>query len=323
MQISVIIATHNRPLLLRESIASIVAQSHDDWEIVITDDGSQPPVDLNDLTDSILSRIKLFRHETPLGPSAARNTGMQAATGDVITFLDDDDLFRKEGLENINAVFQKHHLLDTLFFNIEPFGSGAGGTFKNQSRALSLIIEKMGLSLPKEDSLLMLDSNALFAAMLDHLPMAFQRVAIRINALSKVKLYSGTGFEDLGWFYRVALRCKCAFLSTPCYLVRCEGLNYFSHIDAKEQLMTAIIRIRKELLNLEEVSNNPELIRKVKASLSNAHFNKAYFAIESGNRFPWNDFFSSLINGVSWRHISLAGKASLKEIRSTLRRLVN
>lgn len=318
MQITVVIATHNRPALLREAIASIQAQSFPEWDIVVVDDGSHPPVDLEDVNETISGRLRLLRHETPQGPSGARNTGMRAATGDLVTFLDDDDLLKPDALARINSVFQDEPGLDGLFINIEPFGSSAVGTRRNQDQALSQLFEKMGMHLADLGAVVRLNSETLFIALLDHLPIAFQRLAIKRNALERVGMFIGKGFEDLEWYYRVAIRCQCAFLVEPCHLLRCEGQSYFSRVEAKKRLMDTIILIRERLMRLEEVSARPPLRRKVSVSLAKAHFNKAYFSLDHGQPFPWRNFFSSCASGVSWRHISLAGKAIKKRIQYQL-----
>jgi glycosyltransferase involved in cell wall biosynthesis len=319
MQITVVIATHNRPALLREAIASIEAQSFREWEIVVVDDGSQPPVDLESLSETDVERIRLLRHEVPHGPSGARNTGMRAATGNLVTFLDDDDLFKPDALKRIDSAFQNEAGLDCLFFNVELFGARAEGTRDNQDQALSQLFYKMDLPLPENDgSIVQLDSEALFIALLDHLPMAFQRVVIKRNMLEKVGLYRGRGFEDLEWYYRVVLHCQCAFQAEPLYLVRCEGQSYFSRIEAKKRLVETIIRIRESLLSLEEVSARSKLHRLVGASLAKANFNKAYFAHESGQSFPWRNFFDSCEKGFYWRHFSLVGKVLISRIRQVL-----
>jgi glycosyltransferase involved in cell wall biosynthesis len=82
----VIIPTHDRPDLLLEAITSVRQQSVDQVEIIVVDDGSDPPIVVED-------DIVLVRHDRPLGPAAARNAGVAAAHGRAVAFLDDDDLW--------------------------------------------------------------------------------------------------------------------------------------------------------------------------------------------------------------------------------------
>lgn len=88
--VSVVICTYNRTELLAGAIESVVSQTHTNLEILIVDDAS------TDETPRLVSnfgdpRIRLLRHEINKGGAAARNTGILAARGDYIAFLDDDD----------------------------------------------------------------------------------------------------------------------------------------------------------------------------------------------------------------------------------------
>jgi glycosyltransferase involved in cell wall biosynthesis len=91
-EFSVIIPTHNRPDLLAQAIASVQAQTVGDAEIIVVDDASEPPARVN-------GGVVLVRHDEPRGPAASRNAGVRAATGRVVTFLDDDDLWVPVRLE--------------------------------------------------------------------------------------------------------------------------------------------------------------------------------------------------------------------------------
>lgn len=87
---SVIIPTYNRPVYLRRAITSVLTQTLDDFELLIVDDCSPQelaPI-LADVTDP---RLRLIRREQNGGPAATRNTGIRAAQGRYVTFLDDDD----------------------------------------------------------------------------------------------------------------------------------------------------------------------------------------------------------------------------------------
>ena len=320
MQITVVITTHDRPALLREAIASVAIQRFDEWDIVVVDDGSSPAVTLEPLPGDSAGRIKLVRHEASQGPSQARNAGMRAAPGEVIVFLDDDDLLGADALAKIDAAFRDDTGLNCLFVNVEPFGSDAEGTRHNQVQAMSRVLGTMGERLETAEGVIRLHPHLLFGALLERIPMAFQRVAIKRAQLQKVGLYSGKGFEDLEWYYRVALRCVSGLLVTPSYHVRCEGQSYFSRPEEKQRLIDTIIHIRKGLLKLDEVAATPLLKRMTIASLASAHFNKAYYAYQNGLPFPWRNLFDSTVNGLCWQHVSLAGKALKNHIRKAVTR---
>lgn len=88
--VSVVISTYNRRALLEEAVASVAAQTHGDWELVIVDDASSDDTWtwLSGLGDE---RIRVFRQMVNRERSAARNMGLAEARGAWVMFLDDDD----------------------------------------------------------------------------------------------------------------------------------------------------------------------------------------------------------------------------------------
>lgn len=305
MQISVVLPTHNRADLLREAMASVQNQNWPDWELVVVDDGSTPPVH-RQRDDGIDQPVKWLRNEPAQGLSNARNRGIEAAEGDVVTFLDDDDLLTENALKAIALQFQQNPDLECLFINIDPFGAAASGMRQNQAQALNAALARMGLS-GHTGELLPLGRN-LFEALLEGLPLAFQRVAIRRSALQRVGMYQPGPFGDLEWNYRLALRCRCSLLLTPLYRVRCDGQSFFTRGEAQGKLLDAAIRIRLQLAALPEVTTQPRLASGVRRALAKSRFDKAYFSHTTGKRFAWREFFLSARGNLGWRHASLLAK---------------
>lgn len=96
--VSVVIPTHNRALLLKRAVNSVLRQTFSDFELIVVDDAS------TDDTTRIVEgfhdkRIKYLRHRSNLGAPVARNTGISSARGDYIGLLDDDDEWFPEKLE--------------------------------------------------------------------------------------------------------------------------------------------------------------------------------------------------------------------------------
>ena len=116
MKISICIPVFNRERLAIRAIRSCLEEAGEDFEIVVTDDGSTDrSVDaINKLADP---RIKLVRHATNLGICAARNSCVVAAVGDWIVFLDSDDELLPGGLDTIRkAALDSHDDVDCLQF---------------------------------------------------------------------------------------------------------------------------------------------------------------------------------------------------------------
>lgn len=94
--ISIIIPTYNRPKYLLDVLESVRQQTRKPYEVIVVDDGS------TDNTRKILinSPYKIhYIYQKNCGPAAARNAGIMAAQGDVVAFLDDDDLLLPQALE--------------------------------------------------------------------------------------------------------------------------------------------------------------------------------------------------------------------------------
>ncbi len=89
MKVSVVIPTFNRRSLVRETLASVFAQSLPPHEVIVVDDGS------TDGTEEVVRRFPVrYIRQGNSGQNAARAAGARIATGDWISFLDDDDLWK-------------------------------------------------------------------------------------------------------------------------------------------------------------------------------------------------------------------------------------
>jgi glycosyltransferase involved in cell wall biosynthesis len=95
---------HNAAPFLPAAISSVQAQTFTDWEVVAVDDGS------TDETWSILEsagpRVRALRSPQPEGPAAARNRALAEVTGELVAFLDADDLFLPRYLESQLACWE-------------------------------------------------------------------------------------------------------------------------------------------------------------------------------------------------------------------------
>lgn len=97
--VSVVVPTYNRVDHLHRSIESVLAQTYEDLELLIVDDGSTD--DTAELVQSYDDdRITYIVHEENRGASAARNTGIERASGEYIAFLDSDDEWLPRKLEH-------------------------------------------------------------------------------------------------------------------------------------------------------------------------------------------------------------------------------
>ncbi|MCZ8528423.1 glycosyltransferase family 2 protein [Alteromonas sp. PRIM-21] len=104
MKISVVITTYNRPHFLKEALVGVSQQTLAPCEVIIIDDCSTEPYDeIFPIIESI--QAKYLKQKSGIGANAARNIGISEATGDVIAFLDDDDVWLPFYLETIHREF--------------------------------------------------------------------------------------------------------------------------------------------------------------------------------------------------------------------------
>jgi glycosyltransferase involved in cell wall biosynthesis len=99
-KVSVVIPAFNRAAVIANAIQSVLDQSLREFEVIVVDDGSRDAT-----AETVLRlarpdpRIRLIRHEANRGAQAARNTGIRAALGEWIAFLDSDDTWLTRSLE--------------------------------------------------------------------------------------------------------------------------------------------------------------------------------------------------------------------------------
>jgi glycosyltransferase involved in cell wall biosynthesis len=94
--VSVIIPTYNGGEHLLDAVNSVLQQTYAPLEIIVVDDGSQE--DILRILSPVSQRIMYIRQDNA-GPAAARNSGIRAARGEFIAFLDDDDLWHPTKIE--------------------------------------------------------------------------------------------------------------------------------------------------------------------------------------------------------------------------------
>ena len=112
--VSVALATHNRPGLLLHAIDSVRRQTYPHFELVVTDDSDSE--ESQDLLDSIDDhRLRVVRTPDRRGAGAAFNSGLEAATGDIVTFLDDDNMMHPEWLRSVVWAFATFPDVNALY----------------------------------------------------------------------------------------------------------------------------------------------------------------------------------------------------------------
>jgi predicted AlkP superfamily phosphohydrolase/phosphomutase len=125
--VSVVMPTHDRAGYLAGAIASVQAQTHQRWELLVVDDGSM------DATPELLARIddpRIRVFSIPhSGCAVARNVALDAAAGDLVAYLDDDNRYDADWLKAVALTFDERPLATVCFGArvIDDLGRAHGG----------------------------------------------------------------------------------------------------------------------------------------------------------------------------------------------------
>lgn len=213
-KISVIMPTHDRAGLLPRAVASVLAQAYGNWELVIVDDAS------SDETPKVIAgfedqRVRSIRTAHG-GVCAARNAGLDVATGDVITYLDDDNTMHPLWLKALAWAFGRHPEVDAAYggFVIDDIARvhrGAGGSLpklmlrpysrelllKENLADISAVGHRAGLPAARFDESLreMGDWDLLCALTADREPMVIPAIACFYSTDAPNRLSNGPTYE--------------------------------------------------------------------------------------------------------------------------------
>lgn len=128
IKFSIVMPAHNAEKEIEAAIKSVLIQNYQNYEFIIIDDYSTD--NTSEVVEKYLSeKVKLIRHTENKKAGGARNTGIEAATGDYILFLDSDDLLADENvLANISKTIGED-TPDIVYLGFESIGEALQGTF--------------------------------------------------------------------------------------------------------------------------------------------------------------------------------------------------
>jgi hypothetical protein len=110
--VTVIVPVYNGAAFLHEAIRNILAQDYPSLEIIVVDDGSTDDIDR--VVASLETDLRFFKQEVNAGAAAARNRGIRDASGELIAFLDVDDLWPKHNLRTLVDFLLQHPDVDVV-----------------------------------------------------------------------------------------------------------------------------------------------------------------------------------------------------------------
>lgn len=235
LRVSVVIPAYNAARFLPEAINSVRQQTLTVHEIIIMDDGS------TDDTESIVRALGdgiLYIRQKNAGVSAARNRGIALATGEIIAFLDADDVWFPEKIERQLKVFQDHPdvaLVATDKAEIDTQGKLLLPSLFKQQHLHTFFSSLNNAPIPQVMSLLI---------KVNFIPTS--SVLVRKEALNRIGVFDTTirYGEDLELWVRIAAQFQIACIPEVMLHYRRHDTNA---TQATEKLLLDMVRVIKSI----------------------------------------------------------------------------
>lgn len=151
--ISIVIPTRNRLSLVKDAIYSVIHQGYPHWECVVFDNNSEESFE-QDIAAFNDSRIRYIRSETFLPVTDSWNRAIDAATGDYITLLGDDDGLTPDFMSCIEFIVKQHQNPDFVYTSLFQFFHPGVAPWKPEGYVIDL---RYGLFFEGRDDICKID----------------------------------------------------------------------------------------------------------------------------------------------------------------------
>ena len=121
MKVDIILPIHNGEKYVEKAICSILSQSYKDWRLIVIDDVSTDnSVEIvKSFANVYPNKIRLICLEKNLRAAGARMVGINKSDGELIAFIDQDDVWKENKLEEQVKYLKKHPNIDVLYTDID------------------------------------------------------------------------------------------------------------------------------------------------------------------------------------------------------------
>ena len=210
-RVSIIMPTFNRAAYIMESVESVLQQTYQNWELIIVDDGSEDDTEtiVSQITDARVQFIKAGK--TGLGIKL-KNIGIERSAGELIAFIDSDDMWAPEKLEKQIAALQH--------YPVAGFSITGGYNFRERNEPLEYFY-KQREGIKYGDIFL-----SFFQSRASLLP---QTLLFGRQCLPVIQEYIKTNpFSDVEFLLGLALHFKAVILYEPLLYRRLHDENFSS-----------------------------------------------------------------------------------------------
>jgi glycosyltransferase involved in cell wall biosynthesis len=259
MTVSVVIPTYNRAHSVTDAVASVLAQSFEDLELIVVDDGSTD--DTGDRIAAIRDPRLHYVRGHHAGVSSARNLGVRQAAGELVAFLDSDDLWRRDKLAYEVAFLTHHPDVDVVFSDLEKrHGDRVYPSFMRETAVFSRWLRDAGYP----DGLL-LPPREMHLCLLEEVPIKPSALVLRRAAFERVGGFDEgwTSSEDWELLLRLSRAHRFAYLDRPMTVLFISPDSL--HIVDQSRGETAMIRLLSR--EQRELAGDAEALAAVRRGL--------------------------------------------------------
>ncbi|MBR0830173.1 glycosyltransferase [Bradyrhizobium manausense] len=241
MLVSIIVRTYNRGYIIGEAIDSALRQTYGNFEIIVVDDGSSDGT--AEAVERIRSdKIRYIRHDQNRGVSAAGNTGIRAAKGDIIAHLDSDDLWKPEMLGSLIDVLQRHHQIGAVFCDVEVDRGKSVSSISSSMRAFPKLLASHAHS---DSDVFVFSNREMYLCLLEEVPIKPTAVLIRRAVLDEFRGYdeSWCSGEDWELYLRISKHYGFGYVNRKLAVMRVlddSTLSKFQEEDKSSLLQLAV-----------------------------------------------------------------------------------
>jgi len=277
MKVSVLIPTYNRGYIIRDALESVLNQTYRDFEIFVIDDGS------SDGTREIVGKfgeekIHYLRHDRNRGCSAAYNTGISAAGGELVGFLDSDDVWKSDYLERQVNLLSRHPEVGVVFTDTE---------IRSEFATIPSLIELMKAFpkvlevYPKAEEYF-LSGREMYRCLLEEVPIKPSACVVRREMFEEAGVFDEAWPSGTDWdlFFRLSRSARFGYINRP--LVVQRRTSDATHQMFCEQDKTFLLSIFTK--EKEKLRHDPESLCAVNRGLSGLYNSLAWIYLERDER---------------------------------------
>ncbi len=237
-EVSIIVPVYNCDKWLKECVDSIIAQSYNDWELILVDDGStdSSPAICDNYAGKD-SRIRCI-HQVNGGVSAARNVGLDNTNSQYVMFVDGDDMLMPDAIETLMKFANDNINLRII-----------SGAYVYDTNPNEYIDKRYNIS--NDSSLYIIDAKELIINTLYQKPATDTSVSWKLfkrSLFNNINFRCGR-FEDLDIFYRLYLEAgKVGVCNKVVYFYRKHHSSFInSWSEGRKDILTVIDRMEEYL----------------------------------------------------------------------------